>query len=95
MSVSSTSAPAVSTSAPVVSVKNVVHRYGHVVALDNLSLDVPSGIMAGMVGSDGVGKSTLMGLIAGAKEIQEGTVMVLDGDMASAPPNASGNAKCA
>ena len=84
MSVDSTSAPVVSTSAPVVSVTNVVHRYGHVVALDSLSLDVPSGIMAGMVGSDGVGKSTLMALIAGAKEIQEGKVMVLDGDMASA-----------
>jgi ribosome-dependent ATPase len=68
-------------SKPVVSVKDVTHRYGKVVALDGISLDVPSGIMAGIVGSDGVGKSTLMALIAGSKKIQEGTVTALDGDM--------------
>ncbi|WPB72690.1 ribosome-associated ATPase/putative transporter RbbA [Archangium violaceum] len=66
---------------PVVSVKDVTHRYGKVVALDKISLDIPSGIMAGIVGSDGVGKSTLMALIAGSKEIQDGNVTVLDGDM--------------
>ncbi|MCY1078557.1 ribosome-associated ATPase/putative transporter RbbA [Archangium lansingense] len=66
---------------PVVSVKDVTHRYGKVVALDGISLDIPSGIMAGIVGSDGVGKSTLMALIAGSKEIQDGNVTVLDGDM--------------
>jgi ribosome-dependent ATPase len=68
-------------SKPVVSVKDVTHRYGKVVALDGISVDIPSGIMAGIVGSDGVGKSTLLGLIAGAKQMQEGTVTVLDGDM--------------
>jgi len=66
----------------VVSVKDVTHRYGSVVALDNISIDIPSGIMVGIVGPDGVGKSTLMALIAGSKKIQQGTVMVLDGDMA-------------
>jgi ribosome-dependent ATPase len=71
------------TAPPVVSIKNVVHRYGKVIALDGISVDIPSGIMAGMVGSDGVGKSTLMALIAGAKQIQEGQVTVLDGDMAN------------
>src|SRR5262245_54392052 len=68
--------------APVVSVKDVVHRYGDVVALDGISLDIPSGIMAGIVGADGVGKSTLMALIAGSKKLQQGEVTVLDGDIA-------------
>ena len=55
--------------APVVSVKEVTHRYGGTLALDGISLDVPSGRMVGIIGPDGVGKSTLMALIAGSKEI--------------------------
>ena len=37
--------------------------------------------MVGLIGPDGVGKSTLMGLIAGSKRIQAGEVRVLGGDM--------------
>ncbi len=66
---------------PVVSIQDVTHRYGKVVALDHVSLDIPSGIMVGIVGPDGVGKSTLMALVAGSKKLQEGHVVVLDGQM--------------
>jgi ribosome-dependent ATPase len=69
------------TGAPVVSLKNVTHRYGKVLALNGISLDVPSGLMVGLIGPDGVGKSTLMALVAGSREIQDGDVRVLDGDM--------------
>jgi ribosome-dependent ATPase len=69
---------------PVVSINGVTHRYGKVLALDDISLDIPPGIMVGIVGPDGVGKSTLMGLIAGAKKMQEGRVTVLDGDIGDA-----------
>ena len=69
---------------PVVSVKEVTHHYGKVVALDKISIDIPSGIMVGIVGPDGVGKSTLMGLLAGSKKLQDGQMMVLDGDIADA-----------
>jgi len=69
---------------PVVSIKNVTHRYKKVVALDGISLDVPPGIMVGIVGPDGVGKSTLMALVAGSKKMQEGTITVLDGEMSDA-----------
>ncbi|WP_275900343.1 ribosome-associated ATPase/putative transporter RbbA [Pyxidicoccus trucidator] len=65
-----------------VSIQGVTHRYGSVVALDGISLDIPSGIMVGIVGPDGVGKSTLMALVAGSKKMQEGRVTVLDGDIA-------------
>ncbi|MET0596106.1 MAG: ATP-binding cassette domain-containing protein, partial [Polyangiaceae bacterium] len=68
----------------VVSVRDVTHRYGKVVALDGISLEVPSGIMVGVVGPDGVGKSTLMALVAGSKKIQQGKVIALGGDMAEA-----------
>jgi ribosome-dependent ATPase len=67
---------------PVVSVKDVAHRYGKAVALDGISLDIPSGLMVGIIGPDGVGKSTLMALIAGSKQMQQGKVTVLDGDIA-------------
>ena len=67
---------------PVVSISNVTHRYKKVVALDDLSLDIPSGIMVGIVGPDGVGKSTLKALVAGSKKMQEGRIIVLDGDIA-------------
>jgi ribosome-dependent ATPase len=69
---------------PVVSVEGVTHRYKKVVALDGISLEVPSGIMVGVVGPDGVGKSTLMAIVAGSKKLQQGKVTVLGGDIASA-----------
>src|SRR5262249_38931861 len=66
---------------PVVSIQGVTHRYGKVVALDAISLDIPPGRMVGIVGPDGVGKSTLMGIMAGSKKLQEGKMTVLDGDI--------------
>jgi ribosome-dependent ATPase len=68
--------------APIASVKGVTHRYGKVFALDDLTLDIPAGCMAGVIGPDGVGKSTLLALISGVRKIQRGTITVLDGNMA-------------
>src|ERR1700729_1743904 len=59
-------------------VKNVSHRYGATVSLADVSIDIPSRIMVGVIGPDGVGKSTLLGLIAGVKVIQSGEVVVFD-----------------
>jgi ribosome-dependent ATPase len=74
--------PAVtSAGGPVVSIAKVTHRYKKVVALDGISLDIPSGIMVGIVGPDGVGKSTLMALVAGSKKLQEGDITVLGGSI--------------
>ena len=49
-----------------------------------ITLDMPAGCMVGLIGPDGVGKSSLMALVAGARRIQEGRVEVLGGDMADA-----------
>ncbi len=65
----------------VVSLRDVRHFYGHTRALDHLSLEVPAGCMVGLLGPDGVGKSTTFDLISGARRIQSGTVDVLGGDM--------------
>jgi ribosome-dependent ATPase len=69
---------------PVASVRNVSQVYGKAVALDDVSLDIPPNRMIGMIGPDGVGKSTLLSMIAGVRKIQTGTVQVLGGDIADA-----------
>ena len=65
-----------------VSIQNLSHRYGKTLALDGVSLDIPKGATVGLIGPDGVGKSTLLSLMAGVKVIQDGRVEVLGGDMA-------------
>ena len=61
--------------------EGLTHRYGHVCALDAVSLEIPAGCIVGLIGPDGVGKSSLLGIIAGAKRIQTGSVEVLGADM--------------
>ena len=65
----------------VAQVQGLSHRYGKTVALDDVTLEIPAGCMAGLIGPDGVGKSTLLALIAGVRMIQEGSVFALGGDM--------------
>lgn len=68
----------------VVQLDGVGLSYGKTRALESITLDLPSGCMVGVIGPDGVGKSSLLALIAGAREIQQGRIHVLGGDMASA-----------
>ncbi|MEN5250125.1 ribosome-associated ATPase/putative transporter RbbA [Alcaligenes aquatilis] len=68
--------------ATVARVVGLSQRYGDTLALDRLSLDVPAACMVGLIGPDGVGKSSLLSLLAGARVIQEGHIEVLGGDMA-------------
>src|SRR5690625_5475726 len=66
---------------PVVETHGLIHRYGATLALVQVSLALPRGAVTGVIGPDGVGKSTLLGLIAGARKIQQGELSVLDVDM--------------
>jgi len=58
-------------------------RYGDVRALADVTLDMPAGRIVGLIGPDGVGKSSLLALVAGARAVQEGRIEVLGGNMAS------------
>lgn len=69
---------------PIARIQGVTHVYKKTHAVDNITLDIPAGLMVGLLGPDGVGKSTLMGLISGARKLQKGQLEVLGGDMASA-----------
>ena len=65
------------------SLEAVTHRYGKTIALDDVTLAIPANCMVGLIGPDGVGKSSVLSLVAGARKIQTGTVHVFGGDMAS------------
>ncbi len=64
--------------------ENVTQRYGRVAALDDVTVALPAGCMVGLIGPDGVGKSSLLSIIAGARQVQSGRVFVLGGDMTDA-----------
>ncbi|MGO8922377.1 MAG: ribosome-associated ATPase/putative transporter RbbA [Xanthobacteraceae bacterium] len=69
---------------PVARLESVTQVYPRASALNSVSLEVPSGCMVGLIGPDGVGKSTLLSIVAGARQIQSGRVIVFGGDMADA-----------
>lgn len=57
----------------------IAHRYGQRQALDAITFDLPAGTRCGLIGPDGAGKSSLLGLIAGVKALQQGQLEVLGG----------------
>jgi ribosome-dependent ATPase len=66
---------------PVARIEGLTQRYGTRVALDAVSIELPAGCMVGFIGPDGVGKSSLLSIIAGARKVQSGNVLVLAGDI--------------
>lgn len=68
---------------------NISHRYGTAMALSNINLSIPAGCMAGLIGPDGVGKSSLLALVAGVRKIQQGQVSALGGDLSIAKQRAA------
>jgi len=68
---------------------NISQVYGKTRALDNVTIDIPSGCMAGLIGPDGVGKSTMLALISGVRKIHNGKVEVLGTDISIASNRSS------
>ncbi|MDR2215861.1 MAG: ribosome-associated ATPase/putative transporter RbbA, partial [Nevskiaceae bacterium] len=66
----------------VVELAGIHLSYGKTVALAGVDLRIPAAQMVGLIGPDGVGKSSLLSLIAGSRAVQQGRVEVLGGDMA-------------
>lgn len=67
--------------AAAIELHSIRHLYSNVVAVDDVSLTIRSGSTMALIGPDGVGKSTLMALIAGVKRIQSGKVIALGADL--------------
>ena len=68
--------------------RSVTKRYGALVALNDVSLEIPRGEFFGLLGPNGAGKSTTMSLIAGLRAPDEGT-LTLDGEPLTAANAAS------
>ena len=81
-------------SAPALRCRGVSRRYGRVVALDGVDLDVPTGSLTALLGPSGCGKSTLLRVAAGLERADAGTVelagRVVDGPGGTVPPEARG-----
>lgn len=64
-----------------VHIEGLSHSYGKTLALTDINLEIAAGATVGLIGPDGVGKSTLLALIAGVKRLQRGRIHVLGGDL--------------
>jgi ABC-2 type transport system ATP-binding protein len=64
----------------VIQIQNVTRRFGDKVALDNVSLEVPRGMVLGLVGANGAGKTTLIKHVLGLLRAKEGRVRVFGMD---------------
>jgi ABC-2 type transport system ATP-binding protein len=67
---------------PVIRLENVTKRYGAQVALDQVSLDVPSGVVCALLGENGAGKTTAIRLLLGLTHCDLGSAHVLGLDSA-------------
>ncbi len=73
-----------------ISVENVVKRYGTFTAVDGVSLEVPAGQIHGFLGPNGAGKTTTLRMIAGLLQPTDGRVSVGGHDLATEPESAKG-----
>jgi branched-chain amino acid transport system ATP-binding protein len=65
--------------------RNITRTYGDLVALDNVSVDIPAGMVTGLIGPNGAGKSTLLSVMSGCERPVSGQILLGGADITSAP----------
>jgi simple sugar transport system ATP-binding protein len=63
-------------SVPVLEVRGITKRYGHIEALRGVDLTVPPGRVMGLIGDNGAGKSTLIKILSGAEQPDSGEILL-------------------
>jgi sulfate/thiosulfate transport system ATP-binding protein len=71
-------------------VSGVSKRFGDFVAVDDVTVSVPTGSLTALLGPSGSGKSTLLRVIAGLEEPDRGTIRILDEEVTPVPPQKRG-----
>src|SRR5690606_3892515 len=69
-----------------IEIKGVGKRFGNFVALENVDVTIPTGQLTALLGPSGGGKSTLLRIIAGLEEADEGTVHIEGVEATHLPP---------
>src|SRR3954469_25409389 len=72
---------------PLLSVQNVTKRFGGIVAIDDVSLDVDAGLIVGLIGPNGAGKTTLFNLVTGIYRPDSGDVLLDGQSLLHTPPH--------
>src|SRR5207253_5744757 len=76
--------------AALIAPRGITQRFGEFVALDDVSVDVPTGSLTALLGPSGSGKSTLLRVIAGLERPDAGTVLLDNEDVTGRPPQKRG-----
>jgi branched-chain amino acid transport system ATP-binding protein len=64
------------TTASIITARGVTRRFGGLVALDNIDLNVPAGIVQAIIGPNGSGKTTLLNALSGASHADAGSIRI-------------------
>lgn len=75
---------------PMIAIRGLTRCFGTMLALDHVSLDVPRGVMLGLLGPSGSGKTTLLRLLAGLDRPDSGTIHLNGQDATALPPRQRG-----
>lgn len=72
---------------PIITARGVTRRFGGLVALDNIDLDVPAGIVQAIIGPNGSGKTTLLNALSGASHADAGSIRIADKEIFRLKPH--------